>query len=335
MKDMNALISDITSNLIELTGYEKALDIKSILYMHLSGCVLQEECTELSTEKDDLKETLQFYWNEMQLRGFTKETIRTYSFALKKFFLFVNKSLKDIQENDIRKYMAYGKTQRKWKDSTYNTQLRTIRSFFAFCYDYDLVEENPCKRMKDIREERTIKHTLTAEQREIIRCACKSERELALVDLLYSSGMRVSEVVRMNRQDVNFTTRRAVCYGKGRKQREIMFSPETSVHLQAYLEERTDDNEALFLRLCKPYSRITKAGVEYILRTIVKRDPRLKNVSLYPHVYRRTRGTDLINRGMPAELVAQKFGHENVNTLLQCYAKIHKSTVWAAEEKCG
>lgn len=335
MTEMNALISDITSNLIELTGYEKALDIKSVLYMHLSGYVLKEECTELSTEKDDLKAALQFYWNEMQLRGFTKETINTYSFGLKKFFMFTNKTLRDIREADIRRYMAYGKTQRKWKDSTYNTQLRTIRAFFKFCYEYDLIEEDPCKRLKDIREEKIMQNVLTPEQREIIRCACISERELALVDLLYSSGMRVSEVVKMNRQDIDFTTRRAICYGKGRKQREILFSPEASVHLKAYLKERKDDNEALIVRVQSPHTRITKSGIEYMLRTIVKRDERLKNVRLSPHVYRRTRGTDLINRGMPAELVAQKFGHENVNTLLTCYAKIHKSTVWAAEEKCG
>ena len=335
MAEMNALISDITSNLIELTGYEKALDIKSILYMHLSGYVLKEECTDLSSGTDELREALEFYWNEMQIRGFTKETIRTYSYGLKKFFVAINKDLRDIKESDIRRYMAHGKTKRNWKDSTYNTQLRTIRAFFKFCYEYDLIDEDPCKRLKDIREEKIMQNILTPEQREIIRCACKTERELALVDLFYSSGMRVSEVVRMNRQDVDFTTRRAICYGKGRKQREILFSPETSVHLKAYLDMRTDDNEALFVQMHKPYDRMTKSGIEYLLRRIAKRDERLKNVRLSPHVYRRTRGTDLINRGMPAELVAQKFGHENVNTLLQCYAKIHKGTVWAAEEKCG
>lgn len=335
MKDMNVLISDITSNLIELTGYEQAMDIKSVLYMHLSGCVLQEECTELSTGADDLKEALEFYWNEMQLRGYTAETMKTYGNNLKQFLVFVDKGLKDITENDIRRYMAYGRMQRKWKDSTYNTNMRTIRGFFKFCYEYDLIPEDPCKRLKDIREEKTMKSILTPEQREIIRCACRTERELALVDLLYSSGMRVSEVVKMNRSDIDFATRRAICYGKGRKQREIMFSPETSVHLKSYLNSRTDDNEALFVYMREPYDRLHKEGIQYLLRKIVKRDERLKNVTLTPHVYRRTRGTDLINRGMPAELVAQKFGHENVNTLLQCYAKIHNNTVWVAEEKCG
>lgn len=335
MKDMNILISDITTNLIELTGYGKAFDIQSILYMHLSGYVLKEECTELSTSKDDLLDALEFYGNEMQIRGYTEETIKLYGYNLKNFLVFVDKGLRDITENDIRKYMAYGKTKKKWKDTTYNNNMRTIRGFFRFCYEYDLIKDDPCKRMKDIREERTIKSTLTPEQRELIRCACKSERELALVDLLYSSGMRVSEVVKMNRSDIDFATRRAICYGKGRKQREILFSPETAVHLKRYLSQRIDESEALFVHMRRPYNRLTKSGIQYLLKAIVKRDERLSNVTLTPHVYRRTRGTDLINRGMPAELVAQKFGHENVNTLLQNYAKIHKNTVWVAEEKCG
>lgn len=335
MKEINVLINDITTNLVELTGYEKALDIQSLLYMHLSGYVLKEECTELSTSRDDLIDAMEFYGNEMQIRGYTRETIKAHGHNLKKFFLHVNKGLRDITENDIRRYMAYGKVRRNWKDATYNNNIRSIRGFFRFCYEYDLIQEDPCKRLKDIRTEKIIKSTLTAEQREQIRCACKTERELALVDLLYSSGMRVSEVEKMNRRDIDFSTRRAICYGKGRKQREIMFSPETAVHLKKYLEQRTDDNEALFVTAKRPHNRLKKNGIQYLLREIAKRDERLSDVRLTPHVYRRTRGTDLINRGMPAELIAQKFGHESVNTLLQNYAKIDKGTVWAAEEKCG
>ena len=335
MKDINVLVSNITTNLIELTGYEQAIDIKSVLYMHLSGCVIQEECTELSGEIDDLHEAVEFYCTEMQLRGFSRGTMETYGCNLKCFFAFVDKSLKDITEHDIRRYMAYGKSKKRWKDATYNNKLRTIRGFFRFCYEYDLIDQDPCKRMKDLREEKVMQSILTPEQRELVRCACRTERELALVDLLYSSGMRVSEVVGMNRSDIDFTTRKAICNGKGRKQREILFSPETAVHLKGYLDHRSDENEALFVHEREPYGRLSKHGIQKLLQRIVSRDERLKNVRLTPHVYRRTRGTDLINRGMPAELVAQKFGHENVNTLLQCYAKIHKNTVWAAEEKCG
>ena len=182
---------------------------------------------------------------------------------------------------------------RKWKDSTYNLRLRTVRSFFRYCADQGYVDVDPCRRIRDTRTAYIMQPVLTAEQRELIRTACRTERELALVDLLYSSGMRVSEVIRLDRADIDLRRRRAKCYGKGRKEREVMFSAECGVHLARYLEERT------------------------------------------PHTFRRTRGTDLINRGMPAELVAKKFGHEKVQTTLDCYAAISRETVWAAEEKYG
>ena len=155
------------------------------------------------------------------------------------------------------------------------------------------------------------------------------------MDLLYSSGMRVSEVIRLDRADIDLRRRRAKCYGKGRKEREVMFSAECGVHLARYLEERTDTDPALFVRSRRPYERLSRDAVEGILRTIRKREPGLAHVRLTPHTFRRTRGTDLINRGMPAELVAKKFGHEKVQTTLDCYAAISRETVWAAEEKYG
>lgn len=335
MKDINLMVNDIAENIIEITGFEKVSDIKAVLYMHLSGYTIVEECTELTTSMDDLADAVENYVTEMQLQGFTEGTIRTYGSNLKNFFEFTNKGLRDIHEADVKRYLAHGKTKKKWKDKTYNNKLRSIRAFFRFCYEYDLVPNDPCKRIKDLREEHIMQSILTPEQREIVRCCCKSERELALVDMLYSSGMRVSEVVGLNRQDIDFTTRHMICYGKGKKEREIMFSHEAAVHLKNYLSQRTDDNEALFVWKKRPYNRLGKCGIEHLLMEIKSRDPRLKNVSLTPHVYRRTRGTDLINRGMPAELVAQKFGHESVQTLLDCYAAISNKTVWTAEEKCG
>ena len=335
MKDVNILINNITENIMELTGFERSLDIKSILYMNLSGVTLQEESTELTSGRDNLADAVDNWLIEFQLEGCTEGSIRAYAGNLKNFLAFVNKGLPDIKERDIKNYLAHGKIKRKWKDTTYNTQLRAIRSFFKYCYEYDLIPEDPCKRIRDTRMARVMQPILTAEQRELVRCACKNERELAMVDLLYSSGMRVSEVVKMNRRDVDLYGRRARCHGKGRKDREIMFSAECGVHLKRYLESREDSGEALFVGLRSPYKRLSKNGIEVMLRSIRDRDPRLKGVSVTPHVFRRTRGTDLINRGMPAELVAQKFGHENVQTLLDCYAAISKNTVWAAEEKCG
>lgn len=341
-KSMNSLVNEITDNIIQLTGYEKAVDIQSILYMNLSGYTLEEECTELSASGDELAEAVECWCMELRLQGCTEKTMRSYAYNLKKFLVDVPKSLGDIQEKDIKTHLARGKLGKQrgkpikpWSDATYNLRLRVLRSFFGYCYENDLIAENPCKKIKDTKTAHVMQSVLTPEQRELVRSACRTEREIALVDLLYSSGIRVSELVALNRQDIDFRSRRARCYGKGRKEREIMFSAECGVHLARYLAERTDFEEALFVSAHVPHKRMSAYGIRALLRTIKARDPHLGNVKLTPHVYRRTRGTDLINRGMPAELIAQKFGHQNVQTLLTCYASISKKTVWDAEEKYG
>lgn len=335
MKDINVMINEITENLMDVTGYEKALDIRSVLYMHLSGYQLSEACTDVSAGGVAFPEAVRDWGIELQLNGCTEETLRTYAYNMSQFLLAVNKDLKDITEMDIKRYLAEGKMIRKWKDSTYNLRLRTVRSFFRYCADQGYVDVDPCRRIRDTRTAYIMQPVLTAEQRELIRTACRTERELALVDLLYSSGMRVSEVIRLDRADIDLRRRRAKCYGKGRKEREVMFSAECGVHLARYLEERTDTDPALFVRSRRPYERLSRDAVEGILRTIRKREPGLAHVRLTPHTFRRTRVTDLINRGMPAELVAKKFGHEKVQTTLDCYAAISRETVWAAEEKYG
>lgn len=168
------------------------------------------------------------------------------------------------------------------------------------------IPENPVKRIKDTKTAHVMQSIMSAEEREMVRSKCHTEREIALVDFLYSSGVRVSELVSLNRQDIDFRRRRAKCFGKGRKEREITFSAECGVHLAEYLAQRTDHNEALFVSSVKPHQRLTKAGIRALLKNIKARDERLARVKLTPHVYRRTRGTDLINRGMPAGAACEK-----------------------------
>ena len=342
MTDIHAIISKATIDLIDLTGYEKAVDIQSVLYMNLSGYTLAEECTEVAEAGDKLAEAVESWMIELGLQGCTESTIRTYAYNLRSFLADVPKALEDITERDIKMHLARGKMgkmnvrcTRKWSDATYNLRLRALRGFFNYCYEYDLIPENPIKRIKDTKTAHVMQSIMSAEEREMVRSKCHTEREIALVDFLYSSGVRVSELVSLNRQDIDFRRRRAKCLGKGRKEREITFSAECGVHLAEYLAQRTDHNEALFVSSVKPHQRLTKAGIRALLKKIKARDERLARVKMTPHVYRRTRGTDLINRGMPAELLAKKLGHENVQTLLMCYAEIRQETVWAAEEKYG
>ena len=151
MKDINVMINEITENLMDVTGYEKALDIRSVLYMHLSGYQLSEACTDVSAGGVAFPEAVRDWGIELQLNGCTEETLRTYAYNMSQFLLAVNKDLKDITEMDIKRYLAEGKMIRKWKDSTYNLRLRTVRSFFRYCADQGYVDVDPCRRIRDTR----------------------------------------------------------------------------------------------------------------------------------------------------------------------------------------
>ena len=197
------------------------------------------------------------------------------------------------------------------------------------------MRDNPLKNIKTTKEEYRMQPILTAEQREIMRCVCRTERELAVLDLLYSSGGRVSEIVQLNIEDMDFVNRRARIYGKGRKEREIYFSPQASLHIRDYLNERKDRNPALLVGVKAPYERLSIAGIQYLLKDIQSRDESLSGLKISPHTFRRTCGTDMINRGAPVEMVKEKLGHAKVDTTQQCYAQIGTEAVRDADRRYG
>lgn len=164
-------------------------------------------------------------------------------------------------------------------------------------------------------------------QRETIRCSCVTERDLAIMDMLYSTGIRVSELCHLDQSDINMESMSGKVYGKNRKERVIYFSGQAKVHLQNYLESRTDDNPALFVASRKPFGRLSRTSVEYILRKLVENNQKLNGVKLTPHVLRRSIGTDMLNRGAPIDLVADKLGHVNIDTTRQCYAAYSKESL--------
>ena len=181
--------------------------------------------------------------------------------------------------------------------------------------------------------ERRIGPTVTAYQREEIRCACANEREQALCDMLYSTGARISELCALNIADIDFNDMSAIVYGKGRKEREIYFNAPAKLHLLRYLQTRTDSNPALFVTTRKPYSRMTPDTARLALKRIQARDAEIAGIKLTPHVFRRSVGTDMINRGAPLEVVAEKLGHVQLDTTKQCYAAISRETVRQAHNR--
>lgn len=331
----NAVINNILVQASDYVTEQHFDDLKMILYMNLCNYsfVKNEDSTGLIEVSDITYETLNNWKNQLIIEGKTGGTLTQYLFAMRKLIEFTGLGIREIKEGHIRSYLAYGKIYRHWKDKTYNSKVRCLRQFFNWAVEYDVIQENPMKRVKETKEDFRIGSILTPEQREIFRCCCRTERELSLVDFLYSTGGRVSEISQINRNQIDLIHRRAVIYGKGRKEREIYFSPQAFVHITQYLASRRDDNEALFVAMKKPYNRLTKAGIQWILKDIQSRDDRLKGLQITPHTFRRTCGTDMINHGAPAELVQRKLGHSNINTTLTCYARIATETVREANNK--
>lgn len=331
---MDDVVRRVMDNIVDVIEEQERLnEVKQILNMCLSGFQFFTEETALSNEIDRSVEYLNAYLFQMKLDGCTDGSINNYKYNLKNMLAHINKNVTEITYQDLKGYLGYGKVVRKWRDRTYNSKLISIRSFFSFLYTEDLLPNNPAKKLKETRVEYRIGSTLQPEQREMVRCACENEFELALCDMLYVTGIRVSELCGMDITDVDFHRKTAVVYGKGRKERQVCLNGQVALHLWRYIDSRNDDNPALFVSPHRPQSRIGDKTVRNILNQIKERDADLDGVRITPHVFRRTVGTDMINKGAPIEMVKEVLGHEKVDTTLKCYAKISKETVRQAHAR--
>ena len=189
--------------------------------------------------------------------------------------------------------------------------------------------KSPVRPIHKIRTETVVKETYTDENIEIMRDNCKEIRDLAMIDLLNSTGMRVGELVKLNISDINFNERECIVLGKGDKQRKVYFDAKTKIHLQSYLKSRDDENDALFVSLLKPHNRLNISGVEIRMRNLGRR---LNINKVHPHKFRRTLATRAIDKGMPIEQVQQLLGHSKIDTTLQ-YAMVNQNNVKNSHRK--
>ncbi len=332
--NIDNVVRNILDNVISMLNESFDInDLKQVLYISLSNYQFYEQTTELSTEIDCTQKYVNEYLVNMQLNGCTKRSIAAYKDVIKNALTYINKNVVDITYNDIKKWLCYGKLIKHWKDTTYNTKIIVLRGFFSWLYEEDFISNNPTKKLKEAKVEHRVGLTLKPEEREEIRCQCKTEREYALCDFLYSTGARISEVCSLNINDIDMVRMSAIVYGKGKKERKIFFNAATKVHLKKYLSERTDDNPALFVSTRKPYRRMTPDSARLTLINIKNRSSEVSSINLTPHVFRRTIGTDMINKGAPIELVAEKLGHVQIDTTRTRYASISENTVQAAHDK--
>ena len=271
---------------------------------------------------------LQEFLDVKALEGCSKATIENYKFNLNKFLLGVGKDPTEIATQDIRKYLADYKRERGVSNTTLDNMRRVFQSFFTWMHREGYIIKDPCAAVNKIRADKIIKNPYSDEEMELMREAAKNLREKAIIEVLYSTGMRIGELEKLNKDDIDFVNGKAIVFGKGAKEREVYFNVKAQLALKKYLENRNDTNEALFVGLQSPYNRLKVSTYEKILRELGDRC----GVHCHPHRFRRTCATILLNKGMPIQEVSKVLGHAKLETTL-IYCEINQQSVAANHKK--
>ncbi|WP_239283396.1 site-specific tyrosine recombinase/integron integrase [Collinsella sp. An271] len=319
MQGKQSLMLDIERLMVQV------LDNAQMERLHavLEYCLFDVENLPLERAHLSNDEYLERFVSAKRLEGCSEKSLRYYSATIQRFFVNVNKVVTRVTTDDLRAYLSsYQLTSRAGKTTIDNVR-RILSSFFSWLEVEDYILKSPVRRIRKIKSTKTVKETYTDEALERMRDGCRELRDLAIVDMLASTGMRVGELVRLNRDDVDFEARECIVLGKGDKERRVYFDARTKLHLQAYLESRDDDNPALFISLCKPFRRLQISGVEIRLRELGRR---LDINKVHPHKFRRTLATRAIDKGMPIEQVQVLLGHQKIDTTLQ-YAMVDQRNV--------
>lgn len=264
-----------------------------------------------------------------RVEGCSEKSIKYYKSTVENMLETLNKPVKYVVTEDLRAYLVeYQKRNNCSKVSIDNIR-RILSSFFSWLEDENYIIKSPVRRIHKIRTGKVVKEIYTDENLEVMRDNCKGIRDLAIIDLLNSTGMRVGELVKLNIDDVDFNERECIVLGKGDKQRKVYFDAKAKIHLKKYIDSRNDDNKALFVTLLKPYNRLKISGVEIRMREL----GRSLNINkVHPHKFRRTLATRAIDKGMPIEQVQQLLGHQKIDTTLQ-YAMVNQNNVKISHKK--
>lgn len=321
-----AIINNVSMSVMNLLNSEQLQAVQDALALQLNAYEIQERSTEITVIDNTPDSMLQKFIATKRIEGKSDGTVKRYYDACYMMIHALCKPLGEITTYDLRYYLADYKRRRNVSNRTLDGIRRCFSSFFSWLASEGLIGHNPCAALSQIKYTKVIKKPFTGPEMERLKQACASIRDLALLEFLYASGCRVSEVVHLNRMDINFLTRDAIVLGKGDKERTIYLTPVALMYLQDYLNVRADNNPALFVSLKSPFNRISKAGIETALKAIGKRAG-VKNV--HPHRYRRTLATNLLDRGANIQDVAAILGHADLKTT-QIYCYISQQNVQAA-----
>jgi len=261
--------------------------------------------------------------------GCSDRTVTYYKSTVEHLLKCIDTPIRKITTDEIRSYLAQYQEKGGCSKTTIDNIRRNISSFFSWLEEEDYILKSPMKRIHKIKTVQPVKETISDELIERLRDACLCKRDLAIVDLLYSTGIRVGELVRLNIDDISFEERECVVFGKGDKERRVYFDAKAKLHLQDYLKERDDDNPALFVTLDAPHQRLKISGVEIRIRSLGRS---INAEKIHPHKFRRTMATRAIDKGMPIEQVQKILGHSQIDTTMQ-YAMVNQSNVKNAHRK--
>lgn len=284
---------------------------------------------EMKSEEDDSNNLIARFIAAKRIEGCSEKTLKYYQTTIDAMVVSIGKSVRHIHTEDLRTYLTEYQSKKQSSRVTIDNIRRILSSFYSWLEDEDYIIKSPVRRIHKVKTASSIKETYSDEDLEKMRDNCEGLRDLAMIDVLASTGMRVGEMVLLNRDDINFAERECVVFGKGDKERIVYFDARAKLHLQDYLNSRTDDNPALFVTLRAPHERIQIGGVEHRLREMGKR---LNIPKVHPHKFRRTLATMAIDKGMPIEQLQRLLGHQRIDTTLQ-YAMVKQSNVKTAHRK--
>lgn len=290
----------------------------------------ESDDTQDASQMDEVnKKMLDAFIDAKRIEGCSEKSLRYYKNTIDKMLTSINKEIQEIETDDIRNYLTNYQLEHGSSKVTIDNMRRILSSLFSWLEDEDYILKSPVRRIHKVKSAAVIKETYTDEALELLRDNCTELRDLAMIDMLASTGMRVGEMVLLNRNDIDFNERECIVFGKGSKERVVYFDARTKIHLQNYLENRTDDNPALFVSLKSPHERLKIGGVEVRLREFGKK---LGLQKVHPHKFRRTLATMAIDKGMPIEQLQRLLGHSKIDTTLQ-YAMVKQSNVKIAHRK--
>lgn len=324
-----ALIQSILGEMQKHLDCSQMVVLKAHLQERLAAFDIKEiKCCE-NTFKTENEKLLKSFISAKKIEGCSEKTLNYYHKTIEHFLETIETYLTRIETEQIRNYLCSYQESHHSSKVTIDNMRRILSTFFAWLEDEDFISKSPVRRIHKVKTDSLVRETITDEQLEQLHDICTEKRDLALVDVLASTGIRVGELVRLNRADLDLQERQCIVFGKGNKERFVYFNARTKLHILRYLETRKDDNPALFVSLSAPHSRLSISGVE---RRIKQLGQKLNLEKVHPHKFRRTFATNAIDKGMPIEQVQKLLGHVRIDTTLH-YAIVNQNNVKLAHKK--